>query len=196
MGAYAPLPWLPPGTVEDVLDTVARPTVAEMARRGTPFAGLLYVGLAMTGRGPRVVEFNARFGDPETQVVLALLETPLAGLLRAAATGGLAAHPPLEWRDGAAVTVVLAAAGYPGTPRTGDVLTGAEQAGVIHAGTRRRDDGAIVSSGGRVLSVTATGDSLTQARERAYALLRTVDLPGGQYRTDIAARAAAGLVSA
>ena len=196
MGAYAPLPWLPPGTVEDVLATVARPTVAEMARRGTPFAGLLYVGLAMTGRGPRVVEFNARFGDPETQVVLALLETPLAGLLRAAATGGLAAHPPLEWRDGAAVTVVLAAAGYPGTPRTGDVLTGAEQAGVIHAGTRRRDDGAIVSSGGRVLSVTATGDSLTQARERAYALLRTVDLPGGQYRTDIAARAAAGLVSA
>ena len=196
MGAYAPLAWLPAGTVEHVVDSVARPTVAEMARRGTPFAGLLYVGLAMTSRGPRVVEFNARFGDPETQVVLALLETPLAGLLHAAATGGLAEHPPLVWREGAAVTVVLAAAGYPGPPRTGDVLTGAEQPGVIHAGTRRRDDGAIVSAGGRVLSVTATGASLAEARERAYARLATVQLPGGQFRTDIAARAAQGLVSA
>jgi phosphoribosylamine--glycine ligase len=192
MGAYAPLPWLPDGTVDEVLRTVARPTVAELARRGTPFAGLLYIGLALTARGPRVVEFNARFGDPETQVVLALLETPLGGLLHAAATGRLTEHPPLKWRDGAAVTVVLAAAGYPGPPRTGDVLTGAEQPGVIHAGTRRRDDGAVVSAGGRVLSLTAVGATLAEARQRAYELVDSVGLPGGQYRTDIAARAVDG----
>jgi phosphoribosylamine---glycine ligase len=194
MGAYAPLPWLARGTVDDVLRTVARPTVAEMARRGTPFAGLLYVGLAMTTRGPRVVEFNARFGDPETQVVLALLETPLAGLLHAAATGGLAGHPPLTWRDASAVTVVVAAPGYPGTPRTGDVIGGAEQPGIIHAGTRRRDDGAVVTAGGRVLSVTAVGPTLAAARERGYELVATVELPGGQFRTDIALRAVEGAV--
>ncbi|MGI8678647.1 MAG: phosphoribosylamine--glycine ligase [Jatrophihabitans sp.] len=192
MGAYAPLPWLPDGLVADVVRTVAEPTVAELGRRGTPFSGLLYVGLALTARGPRVVEFNARFGDPETQVVLALLETPLGALLMAAATGDLAAHPPLRWHDGAAVTVVLAAAGYPGTSRSGDVITGAEQPGVVHAGTRRRDDGAIVASGGRVLSATATGDTLAMACERAYELLSRIKLAGGQYRTDIAARAVAG----
>ena len=142
MGAYAPLDWLPDGFTEQIVDTVARPTIDELRRRGTPFAGLLYIGLAVTGRGPRVVEFNARFGDPETQVVLALLDTPLAGVLRWAATGGR--PPALQWRAGSAVTVVLAAAGYPGPPRTGEVITGAEQDGVIHAGTRRRDDGAIV----------------------------------------------------
>jgi phosphoribosylamine--glycine ligase len=186
MGAYAPLPWLPEGTVEDVLARVAQPTVDEMARRGTPFAGLLYVGLAMTARGPRVVEFNARFGDPETQVVLALLESPLSNLLHAAAIGRLAGQPPLTWRDGFAVTVVLAAEGYPGTPRAGDVIDGAEGEGVIHAGTRRRDDGAIVASGGRVLSVTATGSTLAEARDAAYDRVEGVTLPGGQYRTDIA----------
>jgi phosphoribosylamine--glycine ligase len=195
MGAYAPLPWLPDGTVEQVLTTVARPTVAELARRGTPFAGLLYIGLALTARGPRVVEFNARFGDPETQVVLALLETPLGALLQAAATGRLAEQPPLKWRAGAAVTVVLAAAGYPGTPRTGDVLTGAEQTGVVHAGTRRREDGAVVSAGGRVVSVTAVGGDLADARQRAYDLVATVHLPGGQHRTDIAERAVAGRIA-
>jgi phosphoribosylamine--glycine ligase len=192
MGAYAPLPWLPPGFTDEVVRTIARPTVAELARRGMPFAGLLYVGLAITAAGPRVVEFNARFGDPETQVVLALLETPLAGLLYATATGALADQPPLTWRAGAAVTVVLAADGYPDSPRTGDVLTGAEQGGVIHAGTRRRADGAIVSTGGRVLSVTATGQTLAAARDGAYALLEKVELPGGQYRTDIALRAVRG----
>jgi phosphoribosylamine---glycine ligase len=186
MGAYAPLAWLPDGFTEQVLDSVARPTIAEMARRGTPFAGLLYIGLAVTSDGPKVIEFNARFGDPETQVVLALLESPLAGLLNAAATGTLAAQPPLHWRDGAAVTVVIAAAGYPGTPRTGDVIAGAEAEGIIHAGTRRRDDGAIVSSGGRVLSATAAADDLPAARAAAYQLVASVDLPGGQYRTDIA----------
>jgi phosphoribosylamine--glycine ligase len=136
-----------------------------------------------------VVVFTARCGHPEPLVGLPLLVPPLSALLRAAATGTLATHPPLQWRAGSAVTVVLAAAGYPGTPRTGDVITGSEQPGVIHAGTRRRDDGAVVSSGGRVLSVTATGPTLSDARRAAYDLLATVDLPGGQYRTDIALRA-------
>ena len=195
MGAYAPLSWLPAGTVERVVATVAQPTVEEMARRGTPFAGLLYVGLAMTSKGPRVVEFNARFGDPETQVVLALLQTPLAAVLHAAATGTLADLPPLAWREESAVTVVLASANYPDPPRTGDVITGAEQAGVIHAGTHRREDGAIVSSGGRVLSVTATGATLAEARRAAYTLIDSIDLPGGQHRTDIALKAEQGLIS-
>jgi phosphoribosylamine--glycine ligase len=156
-----------------------------MARRGTPYVGVLYVGLALTGSGPKVVEFNARFGDPETQAVLALLETPLAGLLLAAATGRLGEHPALQWREGAAVTVVLAAHGYPQSPRTGDVITGADHPGVLHAGTALRD-AQIVSAGGRVLNVVATGQTLSQAREQAYAVLSTIDLPGGHYRTDIA----------
>ena len=187
MGAYAPLPWLT--DTAEIVATVAQPAIDEMRRRGTPFAGLLYVGLALTKAGPRVVEFNARFGDPETQVVLALLDTPLGGLLRAAATGTLAGHPPLVWRAGSAVTVVIAAEGYPGTPRTGDHITGAEQPGVVHAGTRRRDDGLIVSSGGRVVAATATGATLAEARDRAYALVATIGLPGGQHRSDIALRA-------
>jgi phosphoribosylamine--glycine ligase len=193
MGAYAPLPWLPAGFTDEIVRTVAEPTVAEMARRGTPFAGLLYVGLAVTSRGARVVEFNARFGDPETQVVLALLETPLEAVLHWAAVGGT--PPALQWRDASAVTVVRAAAGYPGTPRGGDVITGADQDGVIHAGTRVRDDGAVVSSGGRVLSVTATGATLAEAREAAYRLAATVDLPGGHQRSDIALLAVQGGIS-
>ncbi|MFE0591619.1 phosphoribosylamine--glycine ligase [Micromonospora echinospora] len=194
MGAYAPLPWAPPGLVEQVMREVVHPTLAEMRRRGTPFAGLLYVGLAITAAGPRVIEFNARFGDPETQVVLALLESPLGGLLHAAATGTLAAHPPLRWRDGAAVTVVLAADNYPGTPRTGDVITGAERPGVIHAGTRRAADGALLSAGGRVLCGTATGPDLAAARDAAYALVAGVELPGSHHRSDIADAAVRGEV--
>ena len=194
MGAYAPLEWLPAGTVEQVVSSVAQPTVDEMRRRGTPFAGLLYVGLAMTAAGPRVIEFNARFGDPETQVVLALLDTPLAGLLHAAATGTLAGHPPLRWLDGAAVTVVIAAANYPGAPRTDDAIAGGDQAGVIHAGTRRDGDGVLRSSGGRVLSATATGRTLDEARTEAYRLVDSVQLPGGQHRTDIAWKAVQGQV--
>jgi phosphoribosylamine---glycine ligase len=190
MGAYAPLPWAPPGLVDDVLTRIVRPTLAELSARGTPFAGLLYAGLVLTAAGPKVIEFNARFGDPETQVVLALLETPLAGLLHAAATGGLGAQPAPRWRDGAAVTVVVAAEGYPGTPRTGDPIVGADLPGVLHAGTRRRDDSAVVSAGGRVLAVTATGGTLAAARDGAYDLVRRVHLPGGQHRTDIALRAA------
>ena len=193
MGAYAPLDWLPAGFVDDIVATVGQPTVDEMSRRGSPFSGLLYIGLAMTAKGPRVVEFNARFGDPETQVVLALLESPLAELLRWAAVGG--ATPSLRWRSGSAVTVVRSAQGYPETPRPGDVITGAEQDGVIHAGTRRRDDGAVVSSGGRVLSITATGPTLAQARDAAYALAATVELPGGHQRSDIALRAVRGEIT-
>ncbi len=193
MGAYAPLDWTPPSLVDDVLASVVHPTLAEMARRGTPFAGLLYVGLALTANGPKVIEFNCRFGDPETQVVLALLETPLAGLLYAAATGTLAAHPPLRWRSGAAVTVVLAAAGYPDTPRRGDVITGADGVpGVLHAGTGRTADGSLVSAGGRVLCCTATGADLVQARDAAYVLVHGVGLHGAQYRHDIALAAVRG----
>jgi phosphoribosylamine---glycine ligase len=195
MGAYAPLPWAPAGLVDQVMAEVVAPTLTQMRDRGTPFAGLLYVGLAITAAGPRVIEFNARFGDPETQVVLALLETPLAGLLYAAATGRLADHPPLSWRDGAAVTVVLASAGYPASARTGDVLTGADQPGVIHAGTARTDAGELVSAGGRVLSATGTGADLTRAREAAYQVLAGVGLAGGHYRSDIGLAAAEGRIT-
>ena len=142
-----------------------------------------------------MVEFNCRFGDPETQAVLALLETPLGQLLRAAATGELAAQPPLEWRDGAAVAVVLAAENYPGRPRVGDVITGSEADGVLHAGTARRDDGAVVSSGGRVLSVVGTGADLAAAREAAYALIGSIRLPGSHFRTDIGLAAAEGRIA-
>ena len=195
MGAYSPLPWAPPGLVEDVLRLVLQPTVDEMARRGTPFQGLLYAGLALTSRGLRVIEFNARFGDPETQVVLARLRSPLAQLLRAAATGRLADHGDLHWRTCAAVTVVIASEGYPDSPRTGDIiegLTDVEPPGyVVHAGTALLD-GEVVSAGGRVLSVTATGATLAAAREAAYEGVARIHLPGGQHRSDIAAAAAAG----
>jgi phosphoribosylamine--glycine ligase len=195
MGAYAPLDWTPAGLVDEVMRDVAHPTLAEMRRRGAPFAGLLYIGLALTKAGPRVIEFNARFGDPETQVVLALLETPLAGLLHAAATGTLAEHPPLRWHPGAAVTVVLASQGYPISARSGDVITGAERPGIIHAGTARRAaDGALVSAGGRVLCGTATGPDLASARAAAYALLDRVALEGAHRRSDIALAAAEGRV--
>ena len=186
MGDYSPLTWADPDLAQWTVDHVAQPAIDEMAARGIPYTGVLYVGLALTRTGPRVVEFNARFGDPETQAVLALLETPLAGLLAAAAGGELSEHPPLKWRDGAAITVVLAAAGYPQSPRTGDVITGSDAPGVLHAGTAVRD-GAVVSSGGRVLNVVATGATLAEAREKAYATLRGIRLDGGHYRRDIAA---------
>ncbi|UUN27824.1 phosphoribosylamine--glycine ligase [Streptomyces sp. FIT100] len=197
MGAYSPLPWADPKLVDEVMETVLQPTVNELRRRGTPFSGLLYAGLAITGRGVRVIEFNARFGDPETQVVLARLKTPLASVLLNAAKGTLADEPPLNWRDDAAVTVVVASHNYPGTPRTGDPIEGLEavveqdapHAYVLHAGTRKDGD-AVVSAGGRVLSVTATGANLAQARERAYAAVGRIRLEGSQHRTDIARRAA------
>ena len=193
MGAYSPLPWAPAGLVEDVVARVARPTVDELARRGTPFVGLLYCGLALTSRGLRVVEFNARFGDPETQVVLARLRTSLAQLLHDAATGHLADAARLRWRSEAAVTVVVAAAGYPGTVRTGDPIEGVEAADavegvhVLHAGTRDAD-GVLVSAGGRVLSVVGLGADLQAARAAAYRGVAEIRLAGEQHRTDIAAK--------
>ncbi|HEX7744901.1 MAG TPA: phosphoribosylamine--glycine ligase [Micromonosporaceae bacterium] len=195
MGAYAPLPWAPPDLVDDVMARVVRPTLAELRRRGTPFAGLLYVGLALTAAGPKVIEFNARFGDPETQAVLELLETPLAGPLYAAATGALASHPPLRWRGGAAVTVVVAAEGYPAKPRTGDRITGADRPGIIHSGTTRAEDGSVVTAGGRVVCATASGLSLAAARQRAYALVDGVSFEGAQHRRDIALAAVEGRVA-
>ena len=199
MGAYAPLPWAGSdagtGLAGEVVDAVVAPVVAELERRGAPFTGLLYAGLALTSDGPAVIEFNCRFGDPETQAVLALLRTPLAGLLHAAATGRLDGEPELDWAPGAAVTVVVAADGYPGTPRLGDVITGSEVDGVLHAGTRRRDDGAVVSSGGRVLSVVGTGADLAAAREDAYRRAAEIRLPGSHYRTDIALAAVEGRVA-
>jgi len=149
----------------------------------------------MTSAGPAVVEFNCRFGDPETQAVLALLISPLGGVLYATATGTLADFPPLQWHDGYAVTVVLAAENYPGRPRFGDVITGAEADGVLHAGTSRREDGAVVSSGGRVLSVVGTGVDLSAARAAAYGVLSSVRLPGGHFRTDIGLAAAEGRIT-
>ncbi|MGP3989061.1 phosphoribosylamine--glycine ligase [Streptomyces sp. 3N207] len=198
MGAYSPLPWADPKLVDEITSTVLEPTVAELRRRGTPFSGLLYAGLALTSRGVRVIEFNARFGDPETQAVLARLRTPLGGLLYAAATGALADFPALRWSDGAAVTVVVAAHGYPAKPRTGDVIEGLDeieredgpQAYVLHAGTKADEDGTVRSAGGRVLSVTATGADLGEARERAYAAVGRVRLAGSHHRKDIAERAA------
>jgi phosphoribosylamine--glycine ligase len=195
MGAYTPLPWLPAEVLAQIVDEVVKPVAAEMVSRGSAFSGLLYAGLAITSNGPAVVEFNCRFGDPETQAVLALLDSPLGTLLHAAATGSLAEHPPLRWRDGSAVTVVVAAENYPGRPRVGDAITGSEAEGVLHAGTSRRDDGAIVSSGGRVLSVVGTGADLTAARADAYRRIDSIRLPGSHFRTDIGLAAAEGRIS-
>jgi phosphoribosylamine--glycine ligase len=198
MGAYAPLPWVPHDLVTDVTRRVLVPTVDEMTRRGTPFRGLLYAGLALTSRGVRVVEFNARVGDPETQALLALLDTPLSTLLHAASTGTLAEVGLPAWKAGSAVTVVVAAENYPGPPRTGDVIDGTEVADavegvdVIHAGTALDEEGRLVTAGGRVLSVTAVGDDLAEARERAYAALDYIHIDGAHHRTDIALSASRG----
>jgi phosphoribosylamine--glycine ligase len=200
MGAYCPLDWAPAGLLDEAHDRVLQPTVDEMHRRGTPFTGLLYAGLALTSRGLRVVEFNARFGDPETQVVLTRLRNPLASLLLATATGKLDTFEPLHWSDGVSVTVAIAAENYPGTPRTGAVIDGLSEAEavegvvVIHSGTARNADGAVVSSGGRVLCVTAQGSDLAQARDRAYTAVGRITLPGSHHRSDIALAAQRGLI--
>jgi phosphoribosylamine--glycine ligase len=216
MGAYAPLPWAPPGLADQVLAEVIDPAVAELRRRGTPYSGLLYAGLSLTAAGIRVVEFNARFGDPETQVILDRLVTPLSGLLHAAATGGLAGTPPLTWAPGAAVTVVVAAEGYPGAPAKGDEIRGLDDAEhgsennslddaehgtgnnslddaergadayILHAGTAISGTGQLVSSGGRVLNVVGTGPDLAAARAAAYTAAAKVKMRGGWYRRDIA----------
>ncbi len=195
MGAYTPLPWAPDDLVAEVSRRVLVPTVEEMARRGTPFQGLLYAGLALTSRGVRVIEFNARFGDPETQSILAMLRTPLSALLHGAATGTLGEVGLPQWEKASSVTVVVASEGYPESPVTGDVITGVDDANalegvdVIHAGTAVVD-GRLVTAGGRVLSVTAVGADLAEARERAYAGVDRITIRGAHHRTDIARTAA------
>jgi phosphoribosylamine--glycine ligase len=193
MGAYAPLPWAPADLADQAMAQVIQPAVDTMRRRGTPYSGLLYAGLSLTAAGIRVVEFNARFGDPETQVVLDRLGSPLAPLLAAAAAGELAGAPPLEWHRGAAVVVVIAAEGYPEAPARGDEIIGTERAGqdhayLLHAGTARDAKGALVTAGGRVLNAVGSGPDVAAARARAYELAATVSLRGGWYRRDIAAR--------
>ena len=190
MGAYSPLPWAPDDIVEETNEKVLAPVIAEMAARGTPFVGLLYAGLALTEDGIRVIEFNARFGDPETQVLIPLLMTPLATLLYKAATDNLD-DAVLHWRDESAVTVVLAAQGYPESPTTGAVISSIptiENSQVFHAGTTQ-NGGVLLSTGGRVLTVTGTGADLTEARDRAYRAISQIELEGSFYRTDIALNA-------
>ena len=201
MGAYSPLPWLDErfgseaDFIAEVQRTVAEPTIRQLAADGTPFSGLLYCGLILTDDGIRVIEFNARFGDPETQVVLPRLRSPFGEALLAAATGRLHEIGALEFDDGAAVTVVIASEGYPDAPQTGRYMTGLRPASevegvtLIHAATMREDD-QWFATGGRVLNVVAEGVDLTQARERAYEAVSLVQLQGAQYRTDIAQRAA------
>lgn len=188
MGAYTPLPWAPDGLVEEVLERVLQPTVDELARRGTIFSGLLYAGLALTSRGTKVIEFNARFGDPETQPLMALLDSPLGVLLKAAADGTLHETAPPRWKSGAAVAVVMASAGYPESSRSGDVITGIDAAGcdVIHAGTALVGAD-LVTAGGRVLAVVGVGDDVAAARATAYRGVEAISFDGAQYRTDIAA---------
>jgi phosphoribosylamine---glycine ligase len=193
MGSYSPVPSCEPAMIEEIVETVHRPIVAEMARRGRPFHGVLYAGLMMGERGPSVLEFNVRFGDPETQAVLPRLRSDLLGFcLAAREPGGLAGVEP-EWSPEWAVTLVLASAGYPESSSKGDVIRGLEKAAelaeVTHAGTARRDDGEIVTAGGRVLNVTALGASAAEARERAYDAASRIEFEGMQMRSDIAARA-------
>jgi phosphoribosylamine---glycine ligase len=193
MGAYAPLPWAPADLTGQAMDRVVQPAIDAMARRGTPYRGLLYAGLALTAAGPKVIEFNARFGDPETQVVLDRLASPLGPLLHAAATGGLAGVARPQWRPGSAVVVVIAAEGYPEAPVKGDKIHFTERsvapaaAYLLHAGTARDAAGELVSAGGRVLNVVGSGADTGTARTAAYELAGTVVMRGGWYRRDIAA---------
>jgi len=197
MGAYSPLPWAPKDFVAEVTKTVLQPMITEMNRRGTPFIGLLFAGLAVTSRGVRVIEFNARFGDPETQVVLARLNSSLSELLMAAASGKLSSLPELQWKPESAVTVVMAAKGYPDSPVSGAVISGIDQAQdqgslVYHAGTKINEAGELLVNGGRVLSVTALGSDLAVARTQAYAGVERIRFDGEHHRSDIALKAALG----
>lgn len=198
MGAYTPLDWVPDKLVAEVTASVLQPTIDEMARRGTPFSGLLYAGLALTSKGVKVVEFNARFGDPETQPLLAMLESPISELLMGAASGNLTATP--KFKKGAALAVVMSSHGYPQAPRTGDVISGIEQANqvtgvdVIHAGTITNAAGELATSGGRVLAVTAQGANLAAARERAYEAVAQISFADAHYRSDIGLSAEQGTI--
>ncbi|MEI2776323.1 MAG: phosphoribosylamine--glycine ligase [Tetrasphaera sp.] len=200
MGAYSPLDWLPDGLVDDVVARVAQPTIDRMRHLDMPFVGVLYIGLALTSRGPQVIEFNVRFGDPETQVVLDRLATAVGELLLAAATSQLGEAEPLRWHPDAAVTVVLAAPGYPAAPQTGGLVTGLDEAEsdvayVLHAGTSRDDHGLLRAGGGRVLSIVGRGATLAEARAAAYESVGRVHLPGGRFRSDIGLRAERGEIT-
>lgn len=198
MGAYTPLPWAYPELIDEVVSTVMEPTISEMARRGAEFTGLLYAGLALTSRGLRVIEFNARFGDPETQAILGMLDSSLSDLLVESASGALVTVP--KWKSGAAATVVMASAGYPEKPRLGDVITGIDEAEsvpgvtVIHAGTAFNSSGELVTAGGRVLAITAQGADLAQARQRAYEACGFITFEGAHYRHDIGLAAEQGTI--
>jgi phosphoribosylamine--glycine ligase len=195
MGAYSPLDWLPEGFVQEVQDRVALPTVRELARQGTPFVGLLYCGLIVTSKGIRVIEFNARFGDPETQVVLRRLLTPLSGLLHKAATGQLANELEPEFSKDVAVTVVVASEGYPVTAAPDRELTGLEEDNlrveITHAATKLVD-GKLIAIGGRVLSVVSIAKTFYKARKHAYKVIENIKLEGSHYRTDIALKVDGG----
>ncbi len=192
MGAYSPLPWAPEDIVEETYEKVLAPMIAEMAARGTPFVGLLYAGLALTKNGLKVIEFNARFGDPETQVLIPRLKTPLATLLYQAATDNLD-DTVLNWRDESAVTVVLASEGYPEAPKTGAVIDipTCMDTTVYHAGTAQSENG-LVSNGGRVLTITGLGSDLEEAREKAYGTITKIFLENSFFRSDIALAASEG----
>lgn len=194
MGAYSPAPVMTPDLVERTMAEIIRPTVAAMAARGTPFQGVLFAGLMITDEGPKLIEYNVRFGDPETQVLMMRLTSDLLAAMIATADGVLD-HFDLRWRSDAALTVVLAAKGYPGTPEKGTEIRGLDAARqmagveIFHAGTRRAEDGRLLADGGRVLNVTALGATVAEAQERAYAAIAKIDWPGGFCRSDIGWRA-------
>jgi phosphoribosylamine--glycine ligase len=195
MGTYAPAPVLSPAVVETARILLIEPAFAGIAAEGAPYRGVLFCEMMVTAHGPKLVEFNARFGDPECQVLMLRLRSDLVPYLKAAATGRLAGLAPPQWRSEAAVCVVMAALGYPEAPQTGSIIHGAEAdlgpgVTVFHAGTRRGDDGALVAAGGRVLNVCAVGETVTQARQRAYAAVGRIDWPESFHRTDIGSGAA------
>jgi len=192
MGSYSPVPSVGPERAAEICRAVHQPVLDELARRGIPFQGMLYAGLMMTSAGPRVLEFNVRFGDPETQALLPRLRSDLLGALEAATLVGGLAGVELEWSAGPAVTVVLASAGYPASSRSGDVITGLDRVPdgvqVTHAGTALNADGQIVTAGGRVLGVTGLGADAASARDGAYAAADMIEFDGKQLRRDIALR--------
>jgi phosphoribosylamine--glycine ligase len=194
MGAYSPAPVFTPDFTKAANDLVVQPTIQKMAEEGMPYRGVLYAGLMATRDGPKVVEFNARFGDPECQVLMMRFDGDIVPLLLACAKGDLTKAPEARFKNGVVITVVLAAKGYPDSPLEGSVIRGADQdfgpyVQVFHAGTRKRDDGALVAAGGRVLNVCAYGDDVAEARARAYEAIGKIDWPGGFHRTDIGWRA-------
>jgi phosphoribosylamine--glycine ligase len=195
MGAYSPAPVFTPELVDAAAKTIVEPTVNGMAQEGAPYRGVLYAGLMATEEGPKLVEFNARFGDPECQVLMLRLRSDIVPYLLASATGTLGRLPQPQWKSAAAICVVLAARGYPNSPIPGSVIRGADQdfgpnVAIFHAGTARRPDGTLTAAGGRVLNICALGTTFEVARQRAYEAIGKIDWPGGYNRTDIGWRAA------